>query len=615
MAALTPSPEESFPPVLPVGNAFVSLPHLDPVGGVIPDLYVLSDHAAGLVGLRGGNGPLLRVVARDAAGTTVAFVPDEARREEDWIPVLRGHAGRAPITVRIVPPPEQRGFVVLVETELDLEVGLEVRWEEAVLAVFRTRALPVHLQMRWDAWTSSLCGEALGPLPVVGWAVATEGTPDAFEVAADGEGWRAALFRRTGPDGRCAFLVAVAPEEDGARTTIVHMRRLGADALVDETVRWLRKRRVTLRDKLLEARANLNLLFNRFFATGLALDTERPCAVTSRSPRYYVSGAFWARDALLWSLPGLGVHDPAWATAVLREVLRTTWPQGAEHALYLNGTHLYPGFELDQLCAYPIAIDMMTSFTPRAVRNDARAADVLREFPAVLARHFDQEVGLYRTFLDPSDDPPQYPFLTYDNVLAWRALEICTSAAQRALGKRGAAPRNPRGMAHALRAAIRRHCVVLGPFGPMYAGATDGRGQVTLYDNPGGSVLLLPYYGFCRTSDPVWRNTLRWILSKENPFFVDGAFAAPANRHALHPWPMAACHLIFCGQIERGMAFLRRAEMDGGIACETVDAQTGQVRTGGAFATFAGYLGAALVHALDVRPAARRARSRSAADR
>jgi len=599
-----------------VGNTYISIPHLDPATGVIPDLYVLSDRAAGLVGLRGGSGPLLRVIARDAGGNPVAFVPDEARREEDWIPLLRGLVGRAPATVRIVPPPEERGFLVLVETDADLEVGLEVCWEEVVLAIFRSRPLRLPLSMRWDPWTSSLCGEVLGSPPPVGWAVGAEGLPDHFTLADEGAGWRATLSCRIGRRGRCAFLVTVAPEEDGARTTIVHLRRVGVDALVADSVRWLRQRRVRLRDPALEGRANLNLFFNRFFATGRAVDTERLCAVTSRSPRYYVSGAFWARDALFWSLPGLCVHDPRWATAVLREILQTTWPQGAQHALYLNGTSLYPGFELDQLCAYPIAIQQVALADPRLPREEPLVAEVLRRFPQVLAQHLDSRVGLYRTFLDPSDDPPPHPWLTYDNVLAWRALMVCATGARHASGKAVAAPRlNPLAMARALRPAIRRHCVVSGPFGPMYAWTTDGRGQHTLYDNPSGSLLLLPYHGFCRAADPVWRNTLRWILSKENPFFVDGAFAAPANRHAFHPWPMAACHMILCGQAGRGGEFLRRAEMDGGIACETVDAQTGRVRTGGAFAAFAGYLGAALVQAFGIRPRRPRRRPGSAAER
>ncbi len=43
-----------------------------------------------------------------------------------------------------------------------------------------------------------------------------------------------------------------------------------------------------------------------------------------------------------------------------------------------------------------------------------------------------------------------------------------------------------------------------------------------------------------------------------------------------------------------GLQWLREAELDGGVACETVDAGTGRVKTGGAFATFAGLLAAGL---------------------
>lgn len=42
---------------------------------------------------------------------------------------------------------------------------------------------------------------------------------------------------------------------------------------------------------------------------------------------------------------------------------------------------------------------------------------------------------------------------------------------------------------------------------------------------------------------------------------------------------------------------LRQAQMDGGLACETVDPETGVVKTGAAFATFAGFLAYALYQA------------------
>ena len=65
---------------------------------------------------------------------------------------------------------------------------------------------------------------------------------------------------------------------------------------------------------------NRNLLFTTYYAWGRAIDTEQFVGMTSRSNRYYVSAAYWDRDALLWSFPALLDSDPARAreTSIMR---------------------------------------------------------------------------------------------------------------------------------------------------------------------------------------------------------------------------------------------------------------------------------------------------------
>ena len=56
---------------------------------------------------------------------------------------------------------------------------------------------------------------------------------------------------------------------------------------------------------------NRNFLFTALYAWGRTIDTEQFVGVTSRSPRYYVSAAYWDRDAMLWSFPGAARYRPA----------------------------------------------------------------------------------------------------------------------------------------------------------------------------------------------------------------------------------------------------------------------------------------------------------------
>lgn len=206
---------------------------------------------------------------------------------------------------------------------------------------------------------------------------------------------------------------------------------------------------------------------------------------------------------------------------------------------------------------------------------------------------------MYATFLDPSDDPVRFPFLTYDNVLAWRGLKEAAAVYRRLEWKGEASARR---MAEELERAIWAQCVVTGPRGSMFAWAVDGRGESQLYDDPPGSLLLLPHYGFCAPDHPAYVATAQWVRSTDNPWYVQGRFAAPVSAHSPDPWPMAIVNDLLCGRLE-GLDWLGRAEMDGLLACETVDRESGVVKTGAAFATFAGLLAAALLRHRDRWPA------------
>ncbi len=79
--------------------------------------------------------------------------------------------------------------------------------------------------------------------------------------------------------------------------------------------------------------------------------------VTSRSPRYYVSVVFWSRDAFLWSFPGVLLLDAERAREQVLAGFGRYLRNAAEHSLYIDGTMLYPGFELDELCAPLLALE------------------------------------------------------------------------------------------------------------------------------------------------------------------------------------------------------------------------------------------------------------------
>lgn len=688
------------------GNDFVSLPEID-AWGRVHGVTLLHAGCAGLIELRGIPQGLAETGVERAVAPFIAptltwngEVVDltgalpETSLGGDWIPEFSWTSGRSPsgpaasgvvwdrepewrLSVRIVAPPEERGFCYILQIEnlerteaavaegsgLDqavgavrAEIGVELTWAYSGIRVFTSRELPVVHTCKHDRWTRSIVAEALGPLPVFGFALNSSEDLDRLEMGAcrDGtstcepggphagtrEGSQGYTIRASksvslapGDRATVAFYLAFSREADGARTTSVHLRRLGWQSLEAKTQAWLAERRSPVPGKPREeAVLNRNLLFNYFFATGRAIDSEQLVAVTSRSPRYYVSAAFWSRDVLLWSLPALVVMDRARAREVLLYALTAGTRHVGDHAQYIDGRALYPGFELDEAAAYLVGLGTYLDGTsdfdvlrePGVLDGIDRTLATVEEW---LLRTDSGEPVLCRTFLDPSDDPVTLPFLTYGNVLLRKGL-VSTAAALDHLGaEREELARKLRQDAKFLGEAIRRYCVVDGPFGPMYAWAVDleacsganavggeanggkwsemRRAGAETYDDPPGSLELVGHYGYCHDDEgaAILANTRRWIHSHHNPYFSDGGFGGPGSAHSPHPWPLAAANVILAeaavfeatgrcdfAAVERAVRFLVTAPMDCGLACETVDRDTGQVKTGAALASGAGFV-------------------------
>lgn len=202
-------------------------------------------------------------------------------------------------------------------------------------------------------------------------------------------------------------------------------------------------------------------------------------------------------------------------------------------------------------------------------------------------------VALYETFLQPTDDERVYPYLTYDNVLVWRGL--------RAAARFYSAHTGQVAEAEAVRAAIRTHCVKTDADGaPYFAWSVDLQGHSDVYDEPPGSLQLLPLWGFCDAEDPVYQNTVRQIRAPGYAYsFAGSPIAEIGCPHAPHPWLLSVANSLLCGRVEHSVEILRRVQMDNGIACESVDEVTGECTTGEAFATCAGFLCYALRTALE----------------
>lgn len=620
---------------LPTGNEWVSLPTVDPASAAIHSVGAINMAKRGLVEMIGearrpGTRPLLAPrLFFDDQPVDLARTGLRAERLHDFIPRFTLDTRGLHLTITVFAPPGKRGFVVLfagtAEEAGPITLGLEGLFGGCELCLFQPRRPPCENLLFHDPWTGALvleanldgnllalgigCSEkarlATGPAASLARNQLTAAPAPIQELSSSNRGGTGLAFTadvplalRAGEHFSVAFFVSVAPERDGARTGTIDFRREGAAALLERTEQHLAARRLTCGDPTLEPFLNRNALFNLYFAAGRALDTEEWVSLTSRSPAYYVSGATWERDSLLWSLPGLLAVDREVGREVLLSLFRRHARNAGEHAHYIDGSILYPGFELDELSAYFIALDRYLAQTnDQTLLDRPEIVDVLPQLEAKLAgrRHPDPEIELYSTFLLSSDDPTPHPWATYDNVMAWRALGTLARLAERR-GDRLAAARH-QAAAQRLARDVYRHLVE--PKRGIFAWSADLAGEYRIYDEASGSLLLLPHLGFCAPSDPVWQRTVAHLHSTEYEFYHGASrFRGHGCLHYADPGMLGLPGALLGGRRDEALEVLRHAPLDGGLACESFDPTTGAARTGAAFATCAGFLTWALLEVL-----------------
>jgi uncharacterized protein len=368
--------------------------------------------------------------------------------------------------------------------------------------------------------------------------------------------------------------------------------REGADALIAETAAWCAKHTRATADPTLDMLMNRNLIFTTLFAWGRTIDTEQFVGVTSRSPRYYVSAAYWDRDAMLWSFPALLDTDPTIAREALEYALTIQLRNTGTHSRFIDGVALEDGFQLDEADAPVIAFASYIQKTNDTAFLEAHRAALifLRD---LLASRYDASIGLYTSLQDSQDEYQKRPYLTYDNALTWRALLDMAALFDRL--KEPDQARELTQRAANLKAAILMHCVAPGPpgsAGTIFAASTDGTSPLFV-EIPPGSLMRLPALGFVAETDPVFERTYEWLHSpnykysySSEPYGLPGSYRVPFTTS----WAVAD-HLLLTQGRARAKKVLHDSPWDGGIFTEGVNPTTGILDTNGrAFATAAGYL-------------------------
>lgn len=141
---------------------------------------------------------------------------------------------------------------------------------------------------------------------------------------------------------------------------------------------------------------------------------------------------------------------------------------------------------------------------------------------------YNEQSGLIWGAFRPSDDAVQYRFNIPQNAIAAVALRSIAELAE--------AGWNDRDLAMHARAVEGRVLTGIFAYGRfydtrrrqwMYAYETDGYGRYNLMDDANiPNLTTLPYIDWSSTSDPTYLNTRAFTLSKDNPWYFTGTYAA-----------------------------------------------------------------------------------------
>lgn len=578
---------------LPTGNEFLSLPKINEQTAGIEDITYLSMGHKGMIEIRGGDDlPLIRPFLQ-VDGHRLPLTQMQWSRDHFWLPLLKGKAGKMNFSMTILPPIGERGFAIRMELEgaarAPIAWGLEGCWESSWHCINEDKPLDGTMHCYESGWNHSIVFDFRCGAPMFAFApMCDREIRSAFSQTDSGISYT--LTERfellPGESHSTVFYWGLGFEEVAAATSAKEMLRRGWDWEYQRTTRWLNQRTFQMATPKLTEVYNTNLFFCIFYSTGLTLDTEELVCATSRGTRYYVSAAYWDRDVLLWAFPAILDADPQLAEHILHYVFGRQRRNLGIHSRYIDGTVLEPGFELDELMAPVVALESYVNQTAdNEILHDPAVMAGIQQILKTLETMRHPEIPLYETFLQPTDDEIVYPYLTYNNVLVWRTMKALAHLYPEQYG-------TLEQQAEAVRQAIYAYCVFRDAEQKPYFGwSVDLKGQHNVYDEPPGSLQLLPYYGFCAADDEIWENTVAMIRAPSYAYsFADAPIAEIGCAHAPYPWILSLCNSLLCGHQEQAFRELEQMEMDNGIACESVDPVLGTCTTGAAFATCAGFL-------------------------
>lgn len=175
-------------------------------------------------------------------------------------------------------------------------------------------------------------------------------------------------------------------------------------------------------------------------------------------------------------------------------------------------------------------------------------------------------IGLIVSCFRPSDDATTLQYLVPSNFFAVSSLRKAAEILD-AVNKKPVIAKECKELAKEVETALKKYAVYNHPkYGKIYAFEVDGFGNHLLMDDANvPSLLAMPYLGDMNESDPVYKNTRRFVWSEDNPYFLKGkAGEGIGGPHVGYDmvWPMSIMMKAFTSKDDKEIKTCIKMLMD-----------------------------------------------------
>lgn len=553
MPAEEPGPAPIQPLRLQTANDFLSLDEIDNSTGAVRVLSLIHETARGAIVVTGSSKPFIALVV-ELDSTPVPLGDIRWSRLGNWIPHFHAQVPEGSVECTYLTPPGKRGAAVraVLRTGVPATAKLSfcVCWQDtrhvgAMTCQMNGQRMvgghstgdARHLSLRWAHPIFSI---GLAASPGSQWQGATEECragsaiedvysterlPVEFSVSRSAD-------LQAGESLTLELDVGVGIEPASSVACAIDLRDQGWDSIKRVSEAFLDARHIHCKDiaEPFEELLNRNAFYNFFYSRATAIDTERRVTVSSRSPGSALTASYHDRDVCLYSFPAVLLIDPVEAREILHYVFGVQMRNIGARSRGLDGSLLQPGFSLDGLVAPIRALWMYVDLTDDlTVLFDQSVQSGLNRILETLEGASHPQIALYRTRLTPGERIAPLEYLTYSNMVVWRALVDLSDLYRRIRDVERSADTDQ--WARDVQAAILRHLVVRQDGGPVFCWASDLDGQTQMGDEPEGSLELATHLEFCRPTLPVFANTVARLRAQRSDDSTAGqSLLTMANR-------------------------------------------------------------------------------------